>query len=311
MTGASGFLGRALVKQLATNSDIQIRALIRKAIDLGQVATYIGDLYDARVIASAVDGVDTIIHCAARAHVMKDPNLDPLKEYRKTNVEGSISLAKVAIESGVQRFIYISSIKVNGESTSDEKAFTPFDITCPEDYYGQSKYEAEEALKEMVRESDMELVIIRPPLVYGPGVKGNFASLLKISAKPLPLPLGAINNSRSLVALDNLVDLIMTCISHGNAAGKTFLVSDDEDVSTTELLNKIGAAMGKKLLLLPVPKWLMLLPAKLLGKSAAVERLHGSLKVDISYTKHQLSWTPPITMDQQLKTTVDAMRQEK
>ncbi|WP_196157746.1 SDR family oxidoreductase [Reinekea sp. G2M2-21] len=311
VTGANGFLGQALIKQLVSQRNIHARTLTRKPIDAGQLDSFVGELDDIELLSNAVNGMESIIHCAARAHVMEDSSENPLDEYRITNVKGSIALANAAIQSGVKRFIYISSIKVNGGSTSDENAFTPFDTASPEDYYGQSKYEAEEALKELVRESDMELVIIRPPLVYGPGVKGNFASLLKLSAKPLPLPLGAINNSRSLVALDNLVDLIMTCIGHENAAGKTFLVSDDEDVSTSELLNKIGAAMGKKLLLLPVPKWLMLGPAKLLGQSGAVERLFGSLRVDISFTKEQLSWVPPVSMDEQLKSTIAAMYKEK
>jgi len=245
-----------------------------------------------------MQNVGVIVHIAARVHVMADTVADPLDEYRAVNVAGTLNLARQAAASGVKRFVFVSSIKVNGEATSESKAFRYDDTPTPEDPYSISKAEAESGLKQISAQTGMEVVIIRPPLVYGPGVKANFAAMMKLARINLPLPLGAIHNKRSLVALDNLVDLIVTCIEHPNAANQTFLVSDDQDVSTTELLQMMTRATGKTPRLIPVSvRWLKLV-GKLTGKQAVVDRLCGNLQVDISHTKDTLGWAPPVTVEE-------------
>jgi len=241
------------------------------------------------------------VHAAARAHIMKDDAVDPLAEYRRVNVAGTLNLARQAAAAGVKRFIFISSIKVNGERTSKGQPFSSHDAASPEDCFGIAKHEAEQGLRELSTETGMEVVIIRSPLVYGPGVKGNFASMIKLVGKGLPLPLGAVHNKRSLVALDNLVDLITTCIDHPGAANQTFLVSDGEDISTTKLLQGVAQAMGKPSRLIPVPASVLQFAATLLGKKAVAQRLLGSLQVDISHTQKCLNWTPPFTVKQGLQ----------
>jgi len=216
------------------------------------------------------------------------------------NSLGTLNLACQAAKAGVSRFIFISTVKVNGERTEKDKPFRFNNPSMPEDAYGISKSEAEFGLRALSKQTGMEVVIIRSPLVYGPGVKANFAAMMKLASKNLPLPLGAIHNKRSLVALDNLVDLIVTCIDHPKAANETFLVSDDQDVSTTELLNKMTVAAGKKPWLIPVPMKLIQLGAAVLGKKAVADRLCGNLQVDISHTKEVLGWTPPIMLEQGL-----------
>jgi len=242
-----------------------------------------------------------VIHAAARVHVMSDSENDPLAAFREINVKGSLDLARQAAAAGVKRFIFISSIKVNGERTSKGQPFNSHDAASPEDFYGISKHEAEQGLRALAAETGMEVVIIRPPLVYGPGVKGNFASMIKLVGKGLPLPLGAVHNKRSLVALDNLVDLIITCIDHPGAANETFLVSDGEDLSTTQLLQGVAEAMGKPSRLIPVPASLLQFGTTLLGKKAVAQRLLGSLQVDISHAQKCLNWTPPLTVKQGLQ----------
>jgi len=237
---------------------------------------------------------------------MNDAVPDPLAEYRKVNVEGTLNLARQAAKAGVSRFVYISSIKVNGEQTASGKPFTPDDEPAPEDSYGVSKLEAETGLHEIASETGMEVVIIRPPLVYGPGVKGNFASMIKLVDKGLPLPLGAIHNKRSLVALDNLVDLITTCIDHPAAANQVFLAGDGQDVSTTELLRGVGRAMGKPARLIPVPAGMLMFGAGLLGKKAVGQRLLGSLQVDISKARNLLGWEPPLSVEEGLRRCFDS-----
>jgi nucleoside-diphosphate-sugar epimerase len=250
-----------------------------------------------------LDGVQVVIHAAARVHVMNDTASDVFAEFRKINVEGTLRLARHAAESGVKRFIFISSIKVNGESTALGKPFKADDRPAPADPYGVSKYEAEEALKQLGRTTGMEVVIIRPPLVYGPGVKANFLSMLNWLNKGIPLPLGAIGNQRSLVAIDNLVDLIITCIDHPAAANETFLVSDGEDLSTTRLLQRLALALGKRAWLLPLPEGVIKLAALLMGKQAVAQRICGSLQVDISKNRELLGWVPPINMDKAMRQT--------
>lgn len=255
--------------------------------------------------------INTVIHCAARVHIMDDDAEDPLSAFREVNVEGAVNLARQAALAGVKRFIFLSSIKVNGEF-SDAKvagkyqAFTLFDKPAPEDAYGISKLEAEEALKKICAETGMEYLIIRPPLVYGPGVKANFFSMLKWVSRGVPLPLGGIKgNKRSLVFVDNLVDLIKTCIEHPAAANQTFLVADDDDVSTRELLVRVAAALGLKSRLLNIPPSWLGLAGKLLGKKDIEQRLCASLQVDIAHTKSTLNWTPPYSMEEGLKQTAD------
>jgi nucleoside-diphosphate-sugar epimerase len=234
---------------------------------------------------------------------MNDVATDPLAEFRRINVAGTLQLARQAAKAGVKRFVFISSIKVNGESTTLGQPYTAQQAPAPIDPYGVSKWEAEQQLLALATETGMEVVIIRPVLVYGPGVKANFLSMMKWLYKGVPLPLGAIHNKRSLVALDNLVDLIVTCIDHPQAANQTFLVSDGEDLSTTELLQRMSQALGKRPRLLPVPAWMLATASTVLGKKSISQRLCGSLQVDITHTRQQLDWTPPVSVDVALRKT--------
>jgi nucleoside-diphosphate-sugar epimerase len=255
-------------------------------------------------------GGEVVVHLAARVHVMADKSSDPVHEYRNTNVEGTLNLAQQAATAGVRRFVFVSSIKVNGEATKTGHSFSADDSPAPLDPYGVSKMEAELGLREIAAKTGMEVVIIRPPLVYGPGVKANFQTMVRWLSRGVPLPLGAINNKRSLVALDNLVDLIVTCISHPAAANQTFLVSDGEDLSTTQLLRRMGQAMGKSVRLIPVPPALLKAGAALVGKPELAQRLCGSLQVDISKTRQLLGWNPPITVDEGLRRAAEGFRRE-
>jgi UDP-glucose 4-epimerase len=257
---------------------------------------------------SALVGVDAVVHTAARVHVMNETEADALTAYQKVNVEGTVNLARQAAQAGVRRFVFVSSIKVNGESTLPGHPFCADDASSPLDPYGLSKLEAEQRLLELSAETGMDVVIVRPPLIYGLGVKANFASMMRWVARGVPLPLGRIHNARSMVALDNLLDLLITCLRHPAAAGQTFLVSDGEDVSTTELLRRTAGAMNKKAILLPVPVSWLEFAAALLGKRAVAQRLCGSLQVDIEKTRRLLGWSPPLSLDQGLKKAVEGMR---
>jgi UDP-glucose 4-epimerase len=241
---------------------------------------------------------------------MSDTATDPLEEFRRVNVQGTLNLARQAAAVGVRRFVFVSSIKVNGESTQLGFPFTADDAPAPLDAYGVSKMEAEQGLRELAAQTGMEVVIIRPPLVYGPGVKANFAAMMRWLRRGVPLPLGAIHNQRSLVALDNLVDLIVTCLTHPAAANQTFLVSDGEDVSTTELLRRMGKAMGHPARLLPVPTGLLKLAATIVGRRDMAQRLCGSLQVDIEKTRRLLDWTPPLSLDQGLRKAAEGYVRE-
>ncbi|MEQ8182878.1 UDP-glucose 4-epimerase family protein [Marinobacter salarius] len=298
-TGATGFIGSGLVKRL-TGRGVQVVAPVRSqaASDIGPV---VGDIDGYTDWRGTLQNVNAVVHSAARAHVMRDGATDPLAEFRKVNVEGTLNLARQAVEAGVKRFVYLSSIKVNGEQTSKGSSFSEEDTPAPEDSYGISKMEAEQALRELSRDSDMAVVIVRPPLVYGPGVKGNFAKIIKLVEKGLPLPLGALHNKRSLVALDNLLDLIVTCIDHPAAANQVFLAGDGQDISTTELLQGVGQVMGKPVRLVPVPNGMLMFGAGLLGKKAVAQRLLGSLQVDISKARNLLGWEPPISVEEGLR----------
>lgn len=255
---------------------------------------------------------ETVIHCAARVHVMRDTVEDPLIVYREVNTIGTINLAKQAVNAGVKRFIFISSIKVNGEKTHMGIPFTEQDAYAFGDDYGQSKSEAEIELQNLAKSTGLEVVIIRPTLVYGAGVKANFASLMNLVSKGIPLPLGCItNNQRSLVSIENLVDLIVTCIDHPKAANQVFLVSDDHDVSTSEMVREMAVALGKPTWQLPVPVWCYKLVGKLFNKLDVVDRLTGSLQVDITHTKQTLGWKPPQSLQDGFKQTAQAFLQSK
>ena len=302
LTGATGFLGSRLAKALQSHPVLNLTAAARRRVEIpGARIVEVQVLVADTNWSTALADQQVIIHAAARAHIMKDEVADPLAEYRRVNVDGTLNLARQAAAAGVKRFIFISSIKVNGEQTSLGQPFNADSKPAPEDAYGTSKWEAEQGLQQLAFATGMEVVIIRPPLVYGPGVKGNFASMTKLVAKVLPLPLGAIHNQRSLVAVDNLVDLIITCIDHPAAANQVFLAGDGQDLSTTELLRGVARAMGKPSRLIPVPSSLLMLVATLLGKKATAQRLLGSLQVDISKTRDLLGWAPPITAEEGLR----------
>lgn len=300
LTGANGFVGSKLMTELASDSSTHVVTAVRKGA-AGPDCIAVGNIDGDTDFYVALAEVDVVIHAAARAHIMRDEVADPLAEYRKVNVEGTLNLARQAVAAGVRRFVFLSSIKVNGEATTCGNPFHANDVPSPEDAYGASKLEAEQRLMLMAAESGMEMVIIRPPLVYGRGVKGNFSSMIKLVEKGVPLPLGAIHNKRSLVGIDNLVDLIIRCIDHPAAANQVFLAGDGEDLSTTELLRGVGRAMGKPARLIPVPAGLLQLGATVLGKKAMAQRLLGSLQVDISKTCELLDWKPPYTVEEGLR----------
>ena len=311
VTGASGFVGSAVCLRLL-HEGFYVRPVVRTVKPAetfpNLLPTVIADLERNTDWSAALDGVTEVLHLAARVHVMGDQSADPLEAYRQVNVAGTLNLARQAAQTGVHRFVFVSSIKVNGEATEHGQPFTAHDVPSPLDPYGVSKLEAEQGLREIEAQTSMEVVIVRPPLVYGPGVKANFAAMMRWVARGIPLPLGAIHNARSMVALDNLVDLLETCLKHPAAAGQTFLVSDGKDVSTTELLRRTAQAMGKKAFLLPVPASVLEWGATLLGKRAVAQRLCGSLQVDIDKTRHLLGWNPPLTLDQGLKKAVESMK---
>ena len=315
LTGASGFIGSAIIDTLRS-SDIELLPLVRKKLSsyenlkIAEIDLENLSYFDAK----ALKGCDSLIHTAARAHIMKDETLDPLVEYRRINRDATLELAKMAASVDIKRFVFLSSIKVNGELTKFENPFTADSNYVPDDPYGLSKYEAEQGLLEIARSTGMEVVIIRPPLVYGPGVKGNFASMISWIKKGIPLPLGAIHNRRSLVALDNLVDFILLCANRNRsskAANEVFLISDGEDVSTSELLRRVARSYKVKSRLLPMPVSLMQLAAKILGKSEIADRLFGDLQVDSSKAKSLLGWKPVIGMDEQLGKMVECDQKKK
>lgn len=305
VTGASGFVGRALYNK-AVESGISVRGAVRRVEQLpaNANAVCVPSLSDHTDWTVALQGCSEVIHCAARVHLMNKSTVHTLQEYRVVNVQGTLNLAHQAAASGVQRFVFLSSIKVNGDTTQIGQPFTPEDAPAPRDAYGISKMEAEQGLLEIAARSGMEVAIIRSPLVYGFGVKANFAVLMEWVLRGVPLPLGAIHNQRSFVALDNLIDLVMICLTHPAAANKIFLVSDGEDVSTTELLRRLANAMSRPVRLVPVPaSWLRLI-AGLVGRRDVAMRLCGSLQLDISKTREVLGWTPPLTLNAALKKMV-------
>lgn len=304
VTGASGFLGVRMLQKLYSGSRASVTGVSRHPLPNSGLLPC-PELEPAADWRHLVNGVTAVVHCAARVHVMTDQATDPLHAYHRANTNGTLTLALQAAEAGVRRFIFLSSVKVLGEETALDSTFQADSPPNPVDPYAISKREAEDGLKAIAAQTGMEVVIIRPPLVYGPGVKGNFATMMRWVAKGVPLPLGAIrHNRRSLVALDNLVDLIVLCIDHPRAANETFLAGDGEDLSTTELLERLAHAMGRPSRLLPVPAWMLEAAATVGGKREVVRRLCGSLRVDIAKTQAMLGWTPPMTVDQGLRDAV-------
>lgn len=310
VTGANGFVGSALCARLRRDG-VSVLGAVRALSSPpdGAETVVIGSLSSETDWTAALRNVHQIVHLAARVHVMNDKCSDPLAEFRRVNVEGTVALARQAALAGVRRFVFLSSVKVNGESTEAGQPFAADDVPAPDDPYGVSKQEAEWLLRQIAAETGMEVVIIRPPLVYGPGVKANFESMMRWLARGLPLPLAAATeNRRSLVALDNLVDLIMTCLNHPAAADQTFLVSDGEDISTAELLKRMGAAMGRPARLFHMPPALLKLGATLLNKRTIYQRLCGSLQLDIAKTRQLLGWAPPMSVDEGLRRAAEGFR---
>lgn len=323
VTGANGFIGQALCRALI-KSGHSIRCVVRagtpnrnignshthgEAVNLSAAETRealetisIGDIGPDTDWSEALTGIEAVVHLAARVHVLKERARNPMAEFRQVNVAGTERLARMAALAGVRRLVYVSSIKVNGEHTH-EVSFTEADTPAPQDAYGLSKWEAEQALLKIAEETGLEVVIVRPPLVYGPGVGANFLRMMDWVNRGLPLPLGAIHNSRSLVYLGNLVDALITCVVHPHAAGKIFLIGDGEDVSTPELIRRLAEAMGRHPHLIPFPPTLLRIAGLLTGKSAEIERLLGSLRVDSARIRRELEWTPTFSMAQGLRET--------
>ncbi|MDO9178528.1 MAG: SDR family oxidoreductase [Agitococcus sp.] len=307
VTGANGFMGTRFCEVLHERHfpfKMAVRGTYSQAISIGDIDSHTN-------WQVALNQVTTVVHIAARVHVMNDKSTDPLAEFRKVNVDGTLNLARQAASAGVRRFVFISSIKVNGEKTTINHPFCADDTPDPQDAYGISKLEAEQGLRLLSEKTGMEVVIIRPPLVYGSGVKANFLSMMRWLSKGIPLPLGGIKNKRSLVSLDNLVDLTLVCCHHPAAANQIFLVSDGEDLSTSDLLRRMGKALSSPARLVPVPAIFLQFAAMLLGKGDLAQRLCESLQVDITKTKELLNWSPPVSVDEGLYITAQSFHHEK
>jgi nucleoside-diphosphate-sugar epimerase len=310
LTGATGFVGQATEQMLRAKGNKVISAVRDSSQQLipSNLQVSVGEINGSTHWAAALTGCKVVIHLAARAHVINDQVVDSFAVYHRINVEGTLNLARQAAKLGVRRFVFVSSIKVNGEQTLTGHAFMTGDVPRPIDPYGISKHEAEVGLRQIANQTGMEIVIIRPPLVYGPGVKGNFLTLIHMLQRGVPLPFGSVTqNRRSFVALDNLVDLILACVSNPAAANQTFLVSDGEDLSTADLLHHLGAAIGKPARLLPVPPGFLRATAKLFNKGDMAQRLLGNLQVDIVHTCQTLNWKPLVTMHEGLLRVVEGM----
>ncbi|MFG0417573.1 UDP-glucose 4-epimerase family protein [Pseudomonas sp. zjy_8] len=302
ITGASGFVGGALARRLVEQGD-GVHTLGRTRPGIA-AEFFEGSIDDQQVSSKALEGVDCVVHLAGRAHQLRETSVDPLENFRAANCRLSEELAAQAIEAGVRRFVFISSIGVNGAFTQDDRPFTEASRPEPHSPYARSKYEAEVALRRLAERGGMELVIIRPPLVYGAGAPGNFSSLMRWVGKGIPLPFGAVHNKRSLIAVDNLVDLIICCIDHPAAANELFLAGDGDDLSTAELLRGVADSMGRPARLIPVPVALLRLAASALGKKGMAHSLLDSLQVDISKARDLLGWKPPVSVEEGLRRCV-------
>jgi nucleoside-diphosphate-sugar epimerase len=303
VTGASGFVGKSLTAELFRQGYAISAAVRSRNFPIGNAkVVVVGEINGDTDWSAALLDVDVVIHLAARVHVMTERSANPLTEFRKVNVEGTRHLARSAAIAGVKRILYVSSVKVNGEQTI--LPYTDLDEPNPQDAYGISKWEAEQALHKISAETDMEVVVVRPPLVYGAGVKGNFAQMMKVLAKGIPLPFASVRNLRSFIYVENLVDALILCATHPSAAEQTYLVSDGEDISTPDLLRKLAKARGKPVKLIPCSPVFMSLLGRLIGKSDQVDKLVSSLQVDSSKIRRELGWKPPFSLDEGLKATV-------
>ena len=292
VTGGTGFVGAQLVRVLASDPSCSVRVLARRpAADLpGRAIATVADLAGPdSTWAGSLDGANAVVHLAARVHVMRDRARDPIDEFRRINVDGTMALASQAARAGVRRFVFVSSVKVHGEAG----CFRETDRLAPTDPYGVSKLEAELELRDLQARTGMEIVVVRPPLVYGPGVRANFRSLVKAVQRGIPLPFGAAQNRRSLVSRQNLVDFLRTCLIHPRAANETYLVSDGLDLSTADMIRQIAQGLGRPPRLVPVPPWVLHVGARLVGRRDVMQRLLGSLQVDITKARTQLAWSPP------------------
>jgi len=315
ITGANGFVGAALCASLLQRGH-SIRKAMRKPESTAASASFAGKTVvvgniDAQTDwSAALYSIDVVVHLAARVHVMQESSSDPLAEFRRVNVAGTERLARAAAASRVKRLVYVSSIKVNGEATEGRQKFTETDTPAPQDPYGVSKCEAEQALRRVAQETGLEVVIVRPPLIYGAGVKGNFAQMLKVLGKGIPLPLASVNNRRSLVYVGNFAEALIACATHPAAAGQVYLVSDGEDISTPDLLRALATAIGVQARLIPVPSMLLQYMAQLFGRGAQADRLLGSLQIDSGKIRRELNWTPPYSLQQGLQATAEWYRTE-
>ncbi len=304
LTGASGFIGTGLLDRMTSVHALSLRTAHRRPdpeLPPNVDAVRIDDIDAGTDWRRALAGIDVVVHAAARVHVMHETATDPLVAYRAVNTAGTLNLARQAAAAGVRRFVFLSTIKVNGDASPPGRPFTPGDPPAPPDAYGLSKHEAEAGLRAIADDTGLEVVVIRPPLVYGPGVGGNFLRLMQAVARGTPLPFGAVDNRRSLCALDNLVDLVVRCLGHSAAAGRVFMVSDDEDLSTPALIRHIARATGGRARLLPVPVGLLRAGATLVGRRVELERLIGTLQVDIADTRSRLGWSPPLSVEEGMR----------
>lgn len=306
VTGANGFIGQSFCAE-AMLRGFQVKGATRSPCELpaGAEMAVVGTIDGETNWREVLVGVDAVIHLAARVHVMNDKAADPLTEFLKVNLYGTSNLAQQAASAGVKRFVYVSSVKVNGEQTTVNRPFLESDEPDPQDAYGMSKWRAEQDLQRIAKETGLEIVILRPPLVYGPGVKGNFISLLAAINRRIPLPLAGANNLRSLVYVGNLVDALITCATHPAAAGQTYLVSDGEDISTAMLVDMIAQSLGRNSRAFNFPHGLLRAVATLLGRAEQMDRLFGSLRVNDEKLHRELAWSPPYTLEQGLRATAE------